>query len=58
MMIDLIKFLFDFIMHIDEHLISIVQDFGYWTYGIMFLIVFVETIPTNKKSNANNPINK
>jgi membrane-associated protein len=43
MMIDLIKFLFDFIMHIDEHLISIVQDFGYWTYGIMFLIVFVET---------------
>lgn len=42
-MIDLIKFLFDFIMHIDEHLISIVQDFGYWTYGIMFLIVFVET---------------
>lgn len=42
-MIDLIKFLFDFIMHIDEHLISIVQDFGFWTYGIMFAIVFVET---------------
>lgn len=40
---DIIKFLFDFIMHIDEHLVELIKDFGGWTYGFMFLIVFVET---------------
>ncbi|MBM7699617.1 VTT domain-containing protein [Kurthia huakuii] len=40
---DIIKFLFDFIMHIDEHLVELTKDFGGWTYGFMFLIVFVET---------------
>ena len=40
---DIIKFLFDFIMHINEHLVELTKDFGGWTYGFMFLIVFVET---------------
>lgn len=40
---DVIKFLFDFIMHIDEHLVELIKDFGFWTYGVMFLIVFIET---------------
>ena len=40
---DIIKFLFDFIMHIDEHLVELIKDFGFWTYGLMFLIVFIET---------------
>lgn len=40
---DIIKFLFDFIMHIDEYLVELTKDFGGWTYGFMFLIVFVET---------------
>lgn len=40
---DIIKFLFDFIMHIDEHLVELINDFGFWTYGLMFLIVFIET---------------
>ncbi len=30
-------------MHIDEHLVELIKDFGFWTYGLMFLIVFIET---------------
>ncbi|HPI03599.1 MAG TPA: VTT domain-containing protein [Candidatus Goldiibacteriota bacterium] len=40
---ELIMFLFDFIMHIDEHLVEIVNNYGMWTYLILFLIVFCET---------------
>lgn len=40
---DIISFLFSFILHIDEHLIEIIAIFGYWTYIILFLIIFVET---------------
>lgn len=35
--------LIDFIIHIDTHLISIVNTFGNWSYLILFAIVFVET---------------
>lgn len=40
---DLIVWLFDFIMHIDEHLKDIVAEYDRWVYAIVFLIVFVET---------------
>lgn len=40
---ELIKWLFDFIMHIDMHLKDIVAQYNEWVYGIVFLIVFVET---------------
>ncbi|MGE7624425.1 DedA family protein [Viridibacillus sp. NPDC096237] len=39
----LIQNLFSFIMHIDQHLVEIIQQFGVWSYGILFSIVFVET---------------
>ena len=39
----LITNLIDFILHIDEHLVEIIQQFGNWSYGILFTIVFVET---------------
>ncbi|SOC40113.1 VTT domain-containing protein [Ureibacillus acetophenoni] len=39
----LIQGLIDFILHIDEHLVEIIQQFGGWAYGIIFSIVFVET---------------
>ena len=39
----LITSLIDFILHIDEHLVDIIQQFGNWSYGILFTIVFVET---------------
>lgn len=42
-MIELIKSLVDFILHIDQHLIEIVRDYRSWTYLILFLIIFAET---------------
>lgn len=35
--------LIDFILHIDEHLVDIIQRFGTWSYAVLFAIVFVET---------------
>lgn len=40
---DIITSLVDFILHIDIHLIEIVNNYKYWTYLIIFLIIFVET---------------
>lgn len=42
-MLDLIHFMIDFILHIDEHLNTIILDYGTWTYGVLFLIIFAET---------------
>lgn len=42
-MIDFIKGLIDFIMHIDVHLTEIVSQYHGWAYGIVFLIIFIET---------------
>ncbi|SQC68720.1 SNARE associated Golgi protein [Listeria fleischmannii subsp. fleischmannii] len=42
-MVDFISWLFDFILHIDQHLVEIINTFGIWTYIILFLIVFIET---------------
>jgi membrane-associated protein len=42
-LVQLIRFLFDFIMHIDVHLSEIIQSYGAWTYLILFLIIFCET---------------
>jgi len=33
----------DFILHIDNYLLLLIQDYGLWVYAILFLIVFVET---------------
>lgn len=38
-----IYFLIDFILHVDVHLTQFVTDYGLWTYGLLFLIVFCET---------------
>lgn len=35
--------LFDFILHVDEHLLEFVRNYGVWIYAILFLIIFVET---------------
>ena len=42
-MIDLIKHLIDFILHIDTHLDQIIAQYGTWTYAILILIIFCET---------------
>lgn len=40
---ELIKTLFDFIMHIDKHLAEYSVQYGVWLYGILFFIIFAET---------------
>ena len=40
---ELIKYLIDFILHLDKHLVELVTQYGTWTYGILFLIIFCET---------------
>ena len=40
---EFIQFVVDFILHIDQHLIQLVQDYHLWTYAILFVIVFCET---------------
>ncbi len=35
--------LIDFILHIDDHLVTIVNQFGGWSYLILFAIIFIET---------------
>ena len=41
--LDQIVFLFDFILHVDEHLSEFAMLHGAWIYGLLFLIVFLET---------------
>lgn len=40
---EIIAFLVDFILHVDKHLEAFVIAYGPWVYGLLFLIVFVET---------------
>lgn len=40
---EIIQFLIDFVLHLDEHLSIIIQNFGVWTYLLLFLIIFLET---------------
>lgn len=40
---DFIRFIIDFILHIDVHLAELVAQYGIWVYAILFLILFCET---------------
>jgi membrane-associated protein len=40
---EIIKQLIDFILHIDSHMAEIIRNYGVWTYAILFLIIFCET---------------
>lgn len=35
--------LLDFILHVDDHLLEFITNYGIWIYAILFLIIFVET---------------
>lgn len=40
---DLIHYLLNIILHLDEHLITFVNLYGIWVYALLFLIIFCET---------------
>lgn len=40
---ELLSYLVDFILHIDDHLFELVANYGLWIYAILFVIVFCET---------------
>lgn len=40
---EVLQLMFDFILHVDDHLTAIVNQYGGWTYAILFLIIFCET---------------
>lgn len=33
----------DFVLHLDTHLLDLIQAYGPWVYGLLFAIVFAET---------------
>ncbi|MDR2384797.1 MAG: DedA family protein [Tannerella sp.] len=37
------RFLIDFVLHVDQHLALLVSNYGTWVYAILFLIIFCET---------------
>jgi membrane-associated protein len=40
---ELLKSLVEILLHLDVHLDLAIRDYGIWTYGILFLIIFLET---------------
>lgn len=40
---DFLSYIIDIFLHIDEHLNTVIQMFGPWTYIILFAIIFAET---------------
>jgi len=38
-----IRHIIDLFLHVDKHLLDLVQTYGPWAYGILFGIVFMET---------------
>lgn len=40
---DFIKTFIDYFLHLDDNLKIILENYGTWTYAILFLIIFVET---------------
>lgn len=40
---EIIYSVIDFILHIDDHLATLIAEYNYWIYLILFLIIFVET---------------
>ena len=40
---EIINFLIDFVLHMDEQLASIIAQYGTWTYALLFFVIFMET---------------
>jgi len=40
---EIIRFVLDFVLHLDEYLNVLISNYGSWTYGILFFVIFMET---------------
>jgi membrane-associated protein len=40
---EIVTFLIDLFLHLDTYLDTIITQYGAWTYGILFAVIFVET---------------
>ncbi|MEW6400682.1 MAG: DedA family protein [Chloroflexota bacterium] len=40
---EFVNYLIDLFLHLDEHLANIISQYGTWTYGILFAVIFMET---------------
>ena len=40
---ELITYLIDLFLHLDEYLANIIGQYGTWTYAILFFVIFMET---------------
>lgn len=40
---ELIKQILDIALHLDKYLSAIIQQYGLWTYAILFAVIFIET---------------
>ena len=39
----MLNFFIDLLMNLDQHLGLLIRNYGVWTYGILFLVIFCET---------------
>jgi membrane-associated protein len=40
---ELLQLAVGFILHVDQHLLALFNQYGLWIYGILFLVIFCET---------------
>lgn len=40
---ELINQIIDIFLHLDEYLGTVIQNYGVWTYGLLFAVIFMET---------------
>ena len=40
---DVVQFVIDVFLHLDEHLSAVIAQYGVWTYALLFFVIFMET---------------
>ena len=38
-----VNFLIDVFLHLDTHMAAVIAQYGAWTYGLLFFVIFMET---------------
>jgi len=38
-----LRFFIDLFLHLDEYMANLISQYGAWTYGILFMVIFMET---------------